>query len=357
MCVTNIYVDRYPDGQALTFRQTSICQYGLPGRPCPSHSTIENPVRKINFGEPTTEHMLTRQFNPPQPRPHTPPRSPASHHRHSSSESGNHRRHSKRMASPLRPTRQHRKERIVIVDSPPTPRTPPQLYNQIFTAPSSPASPRFRTHERERGRPVIVDERPLRRVPSVGAVVSDRPRRSHSIDRNRHVAWDSPSSSHTSFNSRLRLEEEEIERQRLREIERKLRLKDIEAAERRREAQIKEAEIERRVQKELEEKRKKEAWMKAQDEEIRRRPAVPLAPMPPSRRQQRPVVTVVDQADMLPVMMGGLAVKEKVRKEEDEEEAMKRRLRERQLPKRRFSVGPGYRRHRVAYDDGLYRWE
>jgi len=43
--------------------------------------------------------------------------------------------------------------------------------------------------------------------------------------------------------------------------------------------------------------------------------------------------------------------------EAQEEEALKQRLRERQLPKRRFSVGPGYRRHRVLYDDGMYRWE
>jgi hypothetical protein len=41
----------------------------------------------------------------------------------------------------------------------------------------------------------------------------------------------------------------------------------------------------------------------------------------------------------------------------EEEEAMKQRLRERQMPKRRFSVGPGGRRHRVVYDDGVYRWE
>jgi len=42
---------------------------------------------------------------------------------------------------------------------------------------------------------------------------------------------------------------------------------------------------------------------------------------------------------------------------EKEEEALKMRLRERQMPKRRFSVGPGNRRHRVLYDDGVYRWE
>jgi hypothetical protein len=39
------------------------------------------------------------------------------------------------------------------------------------------------------------------------------------------------------------------------------------------------------------------------------------------------------------------------------DEAMRQRLRERQMPKRRFTVGPGHRRHRVLYDDGVYRWE
>jgi hypothetical protein len=47
----------------------------------------------------------------------------------------------------------------------------------------------------------------------------------------------------------------------------------------------------------------------------------------------------------------------RAREKKAEEEAMVQRLRERQMPKRRFSVGPGGRRHRVLYDDGVYRWE
>lgn len=49
--------------------------------------------------------------------------------------------------------------------------------------------------------------------------------------------------------------------------------------------------------------------------------------------------------------------KTKERLEASEAEAMRQRLRERQMPRRRFSVGPGGRRHRVLYDDGVYRWE
>jgi len=47
----------------------------------------------------------------------------------------------------------------------------------------------------------------------------------------------------------------------------------------------------------------------------------------------------------------------RARMEAEQEEAMRQRLRERQMPRRRFSVGPVQRRHRVLYDDGVYRWE
>lgn len=350
MCVTNIYRDVYPDGRTSEFRQTSICQYGLPGRPCAKLSKLENPIRKIQWGEPTTEYMLTqgqRAF------PQTPPRSSGgSHHRYSGGDSGSEggrRRHFRhRSPPPLRATRQHRKERIVIVDSPPTPRTPPQVFNQVFTAPNSPTT---------RGRPIIVDERPLHnpppRVPSVGAVVGDRPpRRTRSTSRPRY-GWDSPSSSHTSFDLRLHLEEEERER----EAERSRRAEE--------DARIAKFEADRLLAERI----------AAQDEEIRRRPVVPPAPS----RQRQYLRPVVDQS--LSEQMGGLNLAERVgerasaqeaevrrrmeerdramraRIEAEMEEAMRQRLRERQLPRRRFSVGPALRRHRVLYDDGLYRWE
>lgn len=370
MCVTNVYVDRYPDGKDIEFRQTSFCQYGQPGRPCQKLSTLENPVRKIQFGEPTTEYMMTahqRTF------PQTPPRSSGgSHHRHSgdySSEDGRlHRRKSKRRSEvpTLRPTRTHRKERIIIVDSPPTPRTPPQTFH-TFTAPSSPASPPFVIDgalPRERGRPVIVDERPLLRhprVPSIGAVVGSRPipRRARSQSRNR--GWDSPSTSHTSFDSRARREAEEQERRIAAERDQRIAAERDQriAAERRREQRIRE-----------------------QDEEIRRRPAVPIPPQPLRERQYlRPVI---DQSETLHGMLENLAIRDerglaqeralisesetrrrleereraaRARLMELEDEQMKARLRERQMPRRRFSVGPGNRRHRVLYDDGVYRWE
>lgn len=361
MCVINVYVDQLPDGQQFEFKQMSFCQYGQPGRPCQKLSTLENPVRKIQFGEPTTEYMMTahhlRVF------PHTPPRSPKGSHHHYSggdntSEEGRRRRHSRRRSEilRLRPHRQHKKERIVIVQSPPTPSTPPQLFGQTITAPSSPATPFIvDSLPRERGRPIIVDERPLHRVNSVGGVVGQR-RRARSQSRSR-FQWDSPSSSHTSFDSRARREAEELEYW---------------------EEQRRRAERDERIA-ELEAERRREERIRRQDEEIRRRPSVPFAPAPLRQRQfLRPVI---DQSQVLQGMMGGLNLNDRVgeraliaeaeirrqmeerdrairaRKVEQEEEALKQRLRERQMPKRRFSVGPGNRRHRVLYDDGLYRWE
>ncbi|KAL2064198.1 hypothetical protein VTL71DRAFT_4692 [Oculimacula yallundae] len=384
MCVTNVYVDRYPDGKEIEFRQTSFCPYG---RPCQKLSTLENPVRKIQFGEPTTEYMMNAQHQ--RQFPQTPPRSSGgSHHRQSgeySSEDGRlHRRKSSKSKPALRPTRTHRKERIIIVDSPPTPRTPPQTF-RTFTAPSSPASPAFiidgaapaLQSQRERGRPVIVDERPLLRhprVPSIGAVVGERstpisilkPTRRRSISRNRaSFQWESPSTSHTSFDSRARREAEELSRRKA--AERDQRIAALEA--------------ERRLEQRIRE----------QDEEIRRRPAVPIPPRPLRERAYRDqnLRPVVDQSEALNGMLDKLAIRDerslvaerklieesemrrraeererveraarmRVIDQEREDEEMKDRLRERQMPRRRFSVGPGNRRHRVLYDDGVYRWE
>ena len=138
--------------------------------------------------------------------------------------------------------------------------------------------------------------------------------------------------------------------------------------------------------------------MRALDEEIRRRPAVPVPPAPlRDGAYLRPAV--INQSEALQGIMGGLRIDERLgervldqaaeqrirlderlgervldqaaeqrmrlderdrklrRRLEVEEEVMRQRLRERQLPRRRFSVGPGHRRTRVVYDDGLYRWE
>lgn len=91
----------------------------------------------------------------------------------------------------------------------------------------------------------------------------------------------------------------------------------------------------------------------------------------------------MDQSEPLPTMMGNLRLEDRerrlsderqlsaearkrlqekelavrLRREAEEEDAMRQRLRERQMPGRRFSVGPAQRRQRVLYSDGVYRWE
>jgi len=349
------------------FRQLSICQYGEPSRPCQTLTTLENPPRYIKYGEVPARDMLTR----PTFVPHTPPRSPhrrsGSHHRYSgeyTSDDGHRRpRRDSGLAAALldgKKLRQHRRERIVIVDRPPTPRTPPQIFTQAFTAPSSPAAPAYIVDTQiGRGRPIIVDERPPRRerALSIGAVVGERllPRKARSQSRPRHE----PPVVLASFSERSRRREEEEREER---------------EERRRRRNERE---EREAEREIERRRAEKIAL--QNEEILRRPAVP---MPPVRRLSERIhlKPVVDQSRVLQTAMGALSLEERVaelaaerrRREEreslirarlaaerqaEEEEAMRQRLKERQMPTRRFSVGPGHRRHRVIYDDGLYRWE
>jgi hypothetical protein len=313
MCVTNIYVDVYPDGIRKEFRQTSICQFGYAGRPCNKITSLENPPRMIGWDEPSTEYMLTSSSKYfPAVLPITPPRSSGgSSHRRSggylSAEEGLRRRDSKRRStdskkrsSSPKPKREHRKERIIIVDAPPTPRTPPTQYQQVYTAPNSPVA---------RGRPIIVDERPRPppRVPSVGAVVGERPSRRQRAASPKRSNWDSPSSSHTSFD----LQSEE-------------RAKNEKKA--RRDSRIAELEAEK----------KREQQIRAHDDAIRNRPAVPLQ----NRQFLRPVV---DQSEPLPTMMGGLRLEDRERRLSDERQLSaeaRKRLQEKELAMRlRFEEG------------------
>ena len=318
MCVTNIYVDRYPDGREVEFRQISTCQYGSPGRPCHTHATVENPVRMIQYGEAPTQNIMNHPMFPSSP----PLSSTSSQNHHS----GGSRRHSRSQSrsddgrihvkrSSLKPTRQHRRERIVVVDAPPTPTTPPQIFAGNFTAPSSPDP---------KGRPIIVDERPL---------YSTTPPGQHSRSRPYPVPdWDTPSTSHTSFDLRAEREREERAAQRERDQAR---------IQRRREERAAQLESEARQARKIAEA----------NDDINRRAAVPIAMPPRPRTYLRPVV---DQTQVLQERLGALTLNGRGA---ESDEALMQRLRERLLPSRRSTVGPGLRRHRVMYDDGVYRWE
>jgi hypothetical protein len=92
---------------------------------------------------------------------------------------------------------------------------------------------------------------------------------------------------------------------------------------------------------EREAERRKQASIQQQDTEFQRRPAVPSG-------------LIFSRTS------GGLSLGEseraRIRREQDEEEAIKQRLEERQLPTRRISVGSEFRRHRIVYKDGMYRY-
>ncbi|PMD29554.1 hypothetical protein L207DRAFT_520847 [Hyaloscypha variabilis F] len=309
----------------------------------------EHSLRKEVEIERTIVAPKLSSFTPPS----SPPRSPARGAKIFPVEGKQNRRRSQQPFHSLKPSRQHRKERIVIIDEPPSPRAPPQM----FTPPSptdttlefNPVQITGRVVETIRARPVIVDERPLHRYRSIDDM-SERPRRPRSSSRTR-TQWDSPSSSHTSFDERARREVEETEaRERDRERRRAEHIARVEAERRRNER------------------------IRQQNEEIRRRPAVPLPSAPLIRTRSG------DQTQDLKGKMIGLSVsdessrgreveewspreereREQARRDrlrDEEEEAMRQRMRERQMPKRRSSVGPGNRRQRVLYNDGVYRWE
>lgn len=189
--------------------------------------------------------------------------------------------------------------------------------------------------------------------------MGDRSRRSTSSTRPR-FGWDSPSSSHTSFDLQSAAEE--------RARAEAKHLKDERAA--KLEAERRRAEAKRDEHfAELEAERRRVERIRAHDEAIKRRPAVPL--------KNRPFLApIVDQTKDVQGMMGGLRLDERVspsaesrrrmedreiasrlRRDAEEAEAMSSRLRERQMPGRRFSVGPAQRRERVLYSDNVYRYE
>jgi hypothetical protein len=131
---------------------------------------------------------------------------------------------------------------------------------------------------------------------------------------------------------------------------------------------------------ELEANRRREELTRQQDDEIRRRRRRPVIVPPRPLGQRDYLRPVVDQSQILQERIGGLTIRDERlviieeaesrlrlearerailarRQDQEEEEALKQRLRERQMPRRIFSVGPGGRRHRVLYDDEVYKWE
>lgn len=321
MCVTEIYRDRYPDGSEVQFRQLKSCQYGRPGQPCQTHYTMENAVRQIKFGEPTTEFLLTQV--------HTPRTSSSSHRPESiveiidESPRSDRRKKKKRSSllmstffgqSPSNSPHRRGRQRIVIETSPPesirTPRTPPLVFTEQ-RAPMTPppfirdVSPTRRG--RHRVDPIIVDVRRPRPT-STAAQIGSR-------NTSRHR---SPSPKTYWAQQRARQNEEDAARRRRRDEDEARLEAEIRAVRRARQREREYAEIMAR----------------------------PVVPMPP-RIRYRPVI---EQSDRLHEALRGLTLS--TRLDAEEAEASRERLR------RRLTVGGGTtRRHRVLYDDGVYRYE
>ena len=327
-------VDIYPrdDGRPGAIKRSRRCDAYKNKQPCNEEIYEHTTPMPIPIPRANTSHH-NNHYMPPSPRltpgssPHAgfSPRSPrfeASPRTsyYESDSDASRRRQQPDIHINDQPIRRHRRyetrgsrgERIVIVEGPPTPRTPPQQHGIPRTAPSSPAP----INEALRHRPVIVDDRD-RATPA--------PQR-----RVRIEVPPSPTATTTSEGS-----SSERRRQR-REEERRVRDEERRREERRRE---------REGDEEARRRRQVEARVARANAKISARPEMPV-PRRSGTAYVRPTVEVPT-----------LEVEQGVDDEEEEEEAQKQRLRERLMPRRRATIGAGSRRVRVELGDGIYRLE
>ncbi|KAH7132807.1 hypothetical protein EDB81DRAFT_119056 [Dactylonectria macrodidyma] len=336
MCTSNIYTWVHPDGRSRQTYQPTLCSASVNGQPCINNVMFQHPSQFVPY-ESTSPYMTQL---PPTPQYSPAPSTPLyrsgdeSDHSYGSNSSKKNKRSSGIYVNgtkvlDLNRREGHRRERIVLVDNPPTPRTPPQTWAAPHTAPPSPNANVYLDASPGRRRPVIVDERtrPERHVQI--EVVDNKRRSSHS--------------RHTSTSSRESLEDEEKRRRR------------------------------RQREKEREEQEQRAQRIRARiaeaNAEIAGRPTVPMAPAPRrASTYKRPEVEIpLDPETALVKAVRRLNFEEAQREkkarrlaekeERKEDEAQRQRLRERIMPGRRATVAPGSRRHRVLYDDGVYRWE
>ena len=242
------------------------------------------------------------------------------------------------------------RERIMVVPNPPTARSPPVNFT---------LTPPLRFHDpsvsREHySRPYIVDERPRIVEP-------------HSIPRYRYMSDDNeePAQRRRERDDARQLRKATELRERIERANAEIRSRPVvrvspvqlgeftvvEGSEAHLDAikreldkaavleyRLREREDARQLRKETELRERIERAYS----EIRSRPIVRVSPV------QLGESTVVE---------GSEAHLDAIKRERDETAVLEHRLRERMLPARRASIGPGSRRHRVAYGEGLYRWE
>lgn len=352
MCTTNVYVNMRPDGRRSTTPQVLLCPSSRFGRVCAAHVEVHHPTPHDMLVMPPPAPVTNMPPTPSySPRPSSSRESGSESERRSSRSSRHSSRHSstasaqRRQRSPgvyvngQRVVDAHgssRRERILLVPNPPTPRTPPQSYQMPRTAPPSPSAnlavPHGSSPRDSYNRPYIVDERPRIHVQLNNLPASPAP-------SSRHSRQASTSSRGSRRSSNADADDEERRRRR-------------QEREERREAH-KAQELRERIEK--------------ANAEIANRPAVRVVNNTGAATVERK--SRRDDFDGVVDSLGRMTVEDRnwketkahkkaLKLEQEEKQAdEERERRERTMPRRRATVGPGSRRHRIAYDDGLYRWE
>ncbi|KAM0517423.1 hypothetical protein ACHAPE_004954 [Trichoderma viride] len=387
MCTTNVYNYHYSDGRREQSRQPVLCSASRNGTVCSQNVVFQHPSQYIKHtgsalgSSPGSPSPYLSQFPPTptySPRSGTPnyrSGDESDRSRHSSSSSSRRRRSSslyingQNVIDLSRHDGSPRRERIVLVEGPPTPRTPPTAFSFASFAPPSPnasasasaspsvygSSPRESNSSFSR-RPVIVDDRA-------------RAERVERVERPRieiEVVEAAPSSQRTPRHDRHSSTSSRDSRGRS-------SADDEESSRRRREREDRRAEKER--DEEEERQRRIRLRIAKANAEINKRPPVPMPPAPlraSSFKTSGADDSVKKLADGVRRLsfeeerreekVRHLARKQERRDEEEtqrlEDEAQRQRLADRiSMPRRRATVG-GSRRHRVVYDDGaLYRVE
>ncbi|KAM3512040.1 hypothetical protein MY11210_004300 [Beauveria gryllotalpidicola] len=366
MCTTKVFVHVHQDGHRSTNSQVLLCPASRHNRPCADHTVVQQPASRDQLPHapaapiiafpPTPDYSPRRSNYSPRPSNYSPRPSSRGSAAAAVSDADRHSsRHSSRQSSTSSSRRSpgiyvngqrmvnvygsSRPERIMLVPHPPTPRTPPQTNSMPRTAPSSPSAnpsiPYSSSPRQHYNQPYLVDER--QRGMHHAAVQPASP----GSNSSRHSRQTSAGSqgSRRSFSSAA--DDEERRRRRDERGERRSSRKTDELRDR----------------------------IKHANDEIANRPAVRTVD---EQQQQQPPVTERrsrrDGHEELVGIMSRLNVEDKNWRqrrayekaavlEQEEIEAQNQRMRERTVPQRRATVGPGSRRHRIAYDDGLYRWE
>lgn len=65
MCVTEIFIDCFPNGRRVRFNRMKPCRYGYQDRPCEYHRILKRPIRYVDYGEETSRFFFSPR-SPPQ---------------------------------------------------------------------------------------------------------------------------------------------------------------------------------------------------------------------------------------------------------------------------------------------------